>query len=175
MNNFGNMRSGVAQELNALAGKPGTATAAEKIMAVANRLGIRGIQDMQATTRMIYDSMPASGLAQYDFFAGCNARAFPFTNLSQNKLDVGEFMIVENITFQAFLCAVPPLATSTSSLTAISAGAYYQSDISFRVANQTTLKPITLGNIHPNWNYMSRHTANESLQLRTLLSIPSLQ
>jgi len=153
---------------------PGTATGAQKILSVADSLGINGMDIQQATTRTIYDSLPMDGRTVFNFFDGCNARAFPNTNLSANRLEVGEFMIIEYLTLQTMTQAVVGTVTAIGVLSAV-ATSYYASDFSINVANQTVLKPISIGQLYALFNKDANFTTNESFRFSTLISIPSLQ
>lgn len=157
------------------AGAAGTATGAQKILAVAASLGIAGMDIMQATTRTIYDSLPmTAGALVFNFFDGCNARAFPNTNLSNNRLEVGEFMIVESLTLMTMTQAVVGTVTAVGVLSAV-ATSYYASDFSLNVANKIILKPMSLGNLYALFNKDSNFATNENFRFATLLTIPSLQ
>ena len=157
-------------------GAPGTATPQEKILAVSEGLGIQGMEIMQATTRTIYDSLPVDGRTVFEFFKGCNSRAFPFTNLPANRLEVGEAMIIEYMSLQFLTSAVqgvgPVTATGTLGTTSTS---YYASDFSFNVANVTTLKPISLGQMDARFNKDAKFATNDSYHFLSMLTIPELQ
>ena len=155
-------------------GAPGTATAAQKILAVSEGLGIQGMEIQQATTRTIYDTLPLDGRTVFNFFDGCNARTFPNTNLSENKLQVGEAMIIENMTFQVVTEAVEGVITATAPMSA-TATSYYASDFSIVVANQVILKPLSLGQYDARFNKDSYFATNENYRFFTLLSIPEMQ
>jgi len=155
-------------------GAPGTATAQQKILAVAGGLGIDGMQWQQGTTRTIYDSLPMDGRTVFNFFDGCNARAFPNTNLAGNRLEVGEAMAIEYLTLQTMTQAVVGTVTATGVLSAV-ATSYYASDFSINVANQVVLKPISIGQLNALFNKDSHFTTNEVFRFSTLITIPSLQ
>jgi hypothetical protein len=75
-------------------------SAQDKMLTVANRLGLTSLKDMQGTTRMVYDTIqtPAN---QFTLFKGANQRAFPLTNLGANgnQFQVNEALLVEKIAF----------------------------------------------------------------------------
>ncbi len=156
-------------------GAPGTATAQEKILAVAAGLGVEGMDIMQGTTRTIYDSLPmTAGALVFNFFDGCNARAFPNTNLSNNRLEVGEAMAVEYLTLQTMTQAVVGTVTAVGVLGAV-ATSYYASDISLAIANQVVLKPTSIGQLYALFNKDSKFATNENFRFSSILTIPPLQ
>jgi hypothetical protein len=73
-----------------------------RLARVNKLLGIDGITKQQATTRVIYDSIKLQASTQSQtlrFFKDLRNKAFPLTNLNQNKLNVGETMAIERFYF----------------------------------------------------------------------------
>lgn len=69
-----------------------------KLVKVANTMGVKDLSKMQITTRQIYHAIkiPASTQNQtITFFQNVNTTGFPFTNLTENKLQAGEAIAVE--------------------------------------------------------------------------------
>jgi hypothetical protein len=75
-------------------------SAQDKMITVANRLGLTSLKDMQGTTRMVYDSNGTAALT-HTFFKGASQRAFPLTNVGANgnQFQVDEALLVEKIGF----------------------------------------------------------------------------
>jgi len=75
-------------------------SAQDKMITVANRLGLTSLKDMQGTTRMVYDSQTTAALT-HTFFKGAAQRAFPLTNIGANgnQFQVDEALLVEKIGF----------------------------------------------------------------------------
>jgi hypothetical protein len=75
-------------------------SAQDKMITVANRLGLTSLKDMQGTTRMVYDSQTTAALT-HTFFKGASQRAFPLTNVGANgnQFQVDEALLVEKIGF----------------------------------------------------------------------------
>jgi hypothetical protein len=75
-------------------------SAQDKMLHVANRLGLTTLKNMQGSTRMVYDSNGASALT-HTFFKGAAQRAFPLTNVGANgnQFQVDEALLVEKIGF----------------------------------------------------------------------------
>jgi hypothetical protein len=75
-------------------------SAQDKMITVANRLGLSSLKDMQGTTRMVYDSITTAATV-HTFFKGASQRAFPLTNVGANgnQFQVDEALLVEKIGF----------------------------------------------------------------------------
>ena len=75
-------------------------SAQDKMITVANRLGLTSLKDMQGTTRMVYDSNTTVALT-HTLFKGAAQRAFPLTNVGANgnQFQVDEALLVEKIGF----------------------------------------------------------------------------
>ncbi len=75
-------------------------SAQDKMITVANRLGLTSLKDMQGTTRMVYDSQTTAALT-HTFFKGASQRAFPLTNVGANgnQFQVDEALLIEKIGF----------------------------------------------------------------------------
>jgi len=75
-------------------------SAQDKMITVANRLGLTSLKDMQGTTRVVYDSNTTAALT-HTFFKGASQRAFPLTNVGANgnQFQVDEALLVEKIGF----------------------------------------------------------------------------
>jgi hypothetical protein len=75
-------------------------SAQQKMLHVADRLGLSSLKDMQGTTRMVYDSQTTAATT-HTFFKGAAQRAFPLTNVGANgnQFQVDEALLVEKIGF----------------------------------------------------------------------------
>jgi hypothetical protein len=75
-------------------------SAQQKMLHVADRLGLTTLKDMQGTTRMVYDSN-GTAATTHTFFKGASQRAFPLTNVGANgnQFQVDEALLVEKIGF----------------------------------------------------------------------------
>jgi hypothetical protein len=78
----------------------GNVQAQDKILYVANKLGLSSLKYMQATTRVIYDQSTTLA-TQHTLFEGAAGRSFPLTNLGANgnQFQVDEALLVEKIGF----------------------------------------------------------------------------
>jgi len=132
------------------AGIEGSATPQQKILDVTRSMGIKDSDIMQATTRSIFDTLPLNGSQGTDlkFFQGCQNRAFPFTNLPENKLEVGEAMIVEKIMLFGLDSSTAPIYIIEPFFTALGgANVGTVSTISLTIANTIVLKPFDVCNV----------------------------
>lgn len=75
-------------------------SAQDKMIHVANKLGLSSLQNMQGSTRVIYDQQTTAAL-NHTLFAGAAQRNFPLTNLGANgnQFQVDEALLVEQIGF----------------------------------------------------------------------------
>jgi hypothetical protein len=75
-------------------------SAQDKMIYVANKLGLSSLQNMQGSTRVIYDQQTTASIA-LTLFAGAAQRNFPLTNLGANgnQFQVDEALLVEQVGF----------------------------------------------------------------------------
>lgn len=110
-------------------------SAQDKMIHVANRLGLTSLKDMQGSTRMVYDSITTASTVQ-TFFKGASQRAFPLTNVGANgnQFQVDEALLVEKIGF--FI----PSAADGISYTGSGA---YSVKFDLVIGNKTVLKDVS--------------------------------
>jgi hypothetical protein len=75
-------------------------SAQDKMLYVANKLGLTSLKNMQGSTRVVYDQSTTAAL-DHTLFAGSSQRNFPLTNLGANgnQFQVNEALLVEQIAF----------------------------------------------------------------------------
>jgi hypothetical protein len=75
-------------------------SAQDKMLYVANKLGLTSLKDMQGSTRVVYDQQTTAAL-DHTLFAGSGQRNFPLTNLGANgnQFQANEALLVEQIGF----------------------------------------------------------------------------
>lgn len=75
-------------------------SAQDKMIYVANKLGLTSLQNMQGSTRVIYDQNTTAAV-DHVLFAQAGQRNFPITNLGANgnQFQVDEALLVEQIGF----------------------------------------------------------------------------
>jgi hypothetical protein len=112
-------------------------SAQDKMITVANRLGLTSLKDMQGTTRMVYDSQTTAALT-HTFFKGAAQRAFPLTNVGANgnQFQVDEALLVEKIGF-----FIPTAADGIGYGGQQSAGVSVKFDLV--IGNKTVIKDAT--------------------------------
>jgi len=75
-------------------------SAQDKMLYVANKLGLTDLKNMQGSTRVVYDQNTAAAL-DHTLFANASTRSFPITNLGANgnQFQVNEALLIEQIGF----------------------------------------------------------------------------
>ena len=115
----------------------------QQIMGVNAILGNTAVKDMQGTTRAIYDIVQAQG-NKATFFETVASRQYPFTNISQNRFEVGETLAIESI---ALLFLEEGLTANTGSIAHPFdpiAAANKSMNLDFYIGNQRVLKNLDL-------------------------------
>jgi len=110
-------------------------SAQQKMLHVADRLGLSSLKDMQGTTRMVYDSQTTAAFT-HTFFKGASQRAFPLTNVGANgnQFQVDEALLVEKIGF-----FVPAAADGISYTGLLTASVKFD----LVIGNKTVIKDAT--------------------------------
>jgi hypothetical protein len=75
-------------------------SAQDKMLYVANKLGLTDLKNMQGSTRVVYDQNTTAAL-DHTLFANASTRSFPITNLGANgnQFQVNEALLIEQIAF----------------------------------------------------------------------------
>ena len=75
-------------------------SAQDKMLYVANKLGLTDLKNMQGSTRVVYDQNTTAAL-DHTLFANAATRSFPITNLGANgnQFQVNEALLIEQIAF----------------------------------------------------------------------------
>ncbi len=143
----------------------------QKMVMDANKFGNRGLKKQQGTTRIIYDTLPHDGTVDLRFFEGVGTRVFPFTNLTENKLSVGEIMTIERIYLMLFthIAGVP-----SAILTVASAPDLLGATFEFEQANVNIVKPIAVASFASIFNKDARHLNYTNFEMDTQLVIQPL-
>ena len=107
-------------------------SAQDKMLYVANKLGLTSLKDMQGSTRVVYDQSIPTAL-DHTLFAGSGQRNFPLTNLGANgnQFQVDEALLVEQIGF--FI----PLTDDGKNYTGLSSGSV---KFDLVIGNKTVIK-----------------------------------
>ena len=153
-----------------------------KLIQTANKFGNRGIARMQGSTIIKYDFLPlVEGLNQvkeYRFFENASTRQFPFTNLSEGKLQVGEAMSLERIYWVVMSVVSAGLSAGevvdVQTFDDFGVTGLYKGDFSFMNANNQVIKPAPLLSFKSNFNKHSNFLRNDILFMDTDLTLQPL-
>jgi hypothetical protein len=77
-------------------------TNAQKLIYVANKLGLPGIAGMQGSTVNLFDTIPlttSTSNQTFAFFTGANGKGTNVSNFQNQSLRAGEAMIIERVAF----------------------------------------------------------------------------
>tara|TARA_R100000951_G_scaffold116477_2_gene128517 strand:+ start:266 stop:856 length:591 start_codon:yes stop_codon:yes gene_type:complete len=68
----------------------------KKLMAVASELGLSTLDQMQGSTGAVYDEITlAAGVTNFSFFRNAGSHPFPASNLSSNRFEANEALLIE--------------------------------------------------------------------------------
>lgn len=151
-------------------------TPQNKLIETTQRLGVSGINKMQGTTRIIYDSIPVTGASNLSFFRDANSRAFPLTNMQKgNKLEVGESLVIQFMNFSFFQEREGKYDSFGGALDVLpDLSGFAMSELHILIANSQVMKPIPLSQFLPQFNKNSMNERSEVFSFNTLLVIPPL-
>jgi len=145
-------------------------TPQEKIIRVTNKLGASDIKNQQGTTREIYDTIqipitPAT-MGEFRFFDESN-RVFPFSNINNGKLEVGEALAIEYFS----MCVIEKtIATGALEVKTLEASGYYPilaGDVLVTISNSQVIKPQPITSTMPEFNQFSKHQYHNVYRFKT--------
>ena len=129
-------------------------------------MGFKGINTQQGTTRAIYDAvklLATPNVSTIRFFENVNTKKFPFANLTENKLQVGE-----SITFQRMSLSVMEYDSVSGRVEAIVPLDYffefqglYRSDLSISIAQDQVVKKLPMHTLYAPFNKNSKFLGNK--------------
>ena len=158
-----------------------------KIVGAANRFGNPGLKNQQFTTMEIFHLLPvgAPGATTTNgtilpFFQNVNTTAFPYSNLAENRLQIGETMTINRVHFtlvgvnaagaiittRAFGDAAGVIGTDATGL--------YYSQFSWLNDNNRVLKTLSLTNMDPDFQRKGYNINNNVFHLETDITIQPL-
>lgn len=83
-----------------------------KFLEATRKLG--AIMDtQQGTTRVIYDTQAMLGLSSYSFFSAVSSKTFPATNITDNRFEPGEGMVIKEIVISNVQTTTPAPVVNT--------------------------------------------------------------
>jgi len=149
-----------------------------KIVGASNRFGNKGIKNQQLTTFEIFDYLPlTAGENVYNFFQNVNTRQFPFTNIQENRLQVGETMVINRIWFSIITIikdTSPVQIASVQTFEQAGLTAIYLSQFTWTNDNNRVLKDLSLTNQQAEFNRKGWNTDNNVFHLETDITIQPL-
>jgi len=147
----------------------GNGSANSKIVNVNNDMGVKNIGNMQGTTRIIYDAVPLAATAVNStlrLFENAKTRTFPLTNLSENKLQVGE-----SLAMQRFSCYILQCTSGTTFATGVHTfpffgnfSRFYAGTMSFSIAQDQVIKKLPLASMWGSLNHRSQFAGYLTVQ-----------
>jgi hypothetical protein len=152
-------------------------TAGAKLALVNNKLGNSGLKKNQGSTFEIYDYIEVTSTIGTNqvlrFFGSVNTKTFPFTNIQQNQLQVGEALAIEYIALTRLEITtaggVDKLTSQTSLLTITGLAL---SQFSLLLDNSRILKNNSLTRANTFFNPKGQTGTNNLFYPDTDLTIP---
>lgn len=144
-----------------------------KMVATADKFGNAGIKNQQLTTFEIFDILPLIPGTTLNFFQNVNTRQFPFTNIQENRLQVGESMVIKRIWF-TLVTEFDGGIIDVQTLDQAGLAKYYLSQFSWSNDNSRVLKDLSLTNQMPEFNRKGWSESNNVFHLETDITIQPL-
>lgn len=152
-------------------------TPQDKLISIAEKFGNNGLQKMQGSTIVKYDTLPLDGRNQYDFFEGSAQRNFPLSNTGSdgNRMGVGASMVVQ----RAYLSIVEidpitKVIIGVAPLTLATFPAICGAEFGFEIANSLVIKNVPILSWLPEFNKDAENALNSSFEFDTLVAIQPL-
>jgi len=154
-------------------------TAQAKIVDTTTKFGAPGIRKQQGSTIVKYDIIPLpEGLqpvSTYTFFFDSQTRAFPFTNLTDGKLQVGEAMALERM--YLFIVSQQVDTGQFNNVQSIDTAGIPGMSLSifqFAIANSVVIKATPVTSIKPQFNRYAYFADYNVYHFDTDVVIPTL-
>jgi hypothetical protein len=145
-----------------------------KIVGASNRFGNPGIQNQQLTTMEVFHYLPLASNVTLDFFRSVNTAVFPLANIQENRLQVGETMVINRIFFDICLVNDSTGAITNVSTIDVIVPTAYMSQFSWLNDNNRVIKEIGLQNMKPAHNRKGWNVNNDVFHLETDITIQPL-
>ncbi len=114
-------------------------SAQDKILHVANKLGLSSLKYMQASTGAVYDGYNGNDAGSFELFSEAAQHVNPqITNINDNKFEVNEALLIETIGFYAFPNPQSPITTNLASSSALTSNTVVVFDLI--IGNKTVMK-----------------------------------
>jgi hypothetical protein len=150
---------------------------AQQIVGVNQRLGNTAVPNMQGTTRSIFDTRGQAGTGDQTltFFNGVSSRAYPLSNINNNRFEVGESLAITQISVLARVTAITNAAnTLFTNLNNNLATTTYSLILNLFIGNQRVLKDLDLnyGRVNLGESLTASAPAAFNVKLETPIVIP---
>jgi len=140
-----------------------------KMIYVNRQYGNTNVGNQQSTSRVIYHALPLDGRTLFEFFRNVGSGTglagevgLPFNNISENKLQVEESLVIRRIYFHLLLMQTgTSLLASVATITGAGLVMIYGGDYSLMFDTAMVQKPNPLSSQIPALNKNSNHTTNE--------------
>jgi len=146
-----------------------------KIVGAANRFGNPGIKNQQLTSFEIFHYLPLTSNSTLNFFEKVNTAVFPLANIQENRLQVGETMVINRIYFT--IATINPATQEVSNILTIEQAGLnglYLSQLNWLNDNNRVIKDLSLTNMQAEFNRKGWSTDNNVLHLETDITIQPL-
>ena len=152
-------------------------TAGAKLALVNNKLGNPSLKKNQGSTFEIYDYIEVTGTIGTNqvlrFFGSVNTKTFPFTNIQQNQLQVGEALAVEYIALTRLeITTAGTVDKLTAQTSLLNVTGLALSQFSLLLDNSRILKQNSLTRANSIFNPKGKTGANNLFYPDTDLTIP---
>lgn len=137
--------------------------AQQKMIAVNDKFGNTGIKSQQGTSRILYDALPLNPSLDpftLTFFENVKTRKFPFTNLPENKLQVGETFTIEDYYMSLIAVVSTPLNPNQQVIVEEApferyknTRGLYRADLDFMIGENRVIKQLKVGSSYSSFNY----------------------
>jgi len=150
-----------------------------KLVQASNKFGNTGVKRMQGSTIHKFHYLPIGGLVpagqEFRFFENAGQTAFPLTNLTEGKLQVGEAMVLERMWFSLLVrVAATGEVTDVDTPEALGALGFYAGLVSFFNANNQVVKPMGTIKQKAQFNQKSWNVDNEVIHMDTDITLQPL-
>jgi hypothetical protein len=145
-----------------------------KIVGASNRFGNPGIKNQQLTTMEVFHYLPVASNVTLDFFRNVNTAQFPFANIQENRLQVGETMVINRIYFDIIRVVDATGEISLVSTLETSLPGAYLGQFSWLNDNNRVIKEIGLTNMKPAHNRKGWNEVNDVFHLETDITVQPL-
>ncbi len=115
----------------------------------------------QGTSRTIWDTLAIETELTFKFFVSVGQRAFPFTNVPDNKEDDGESITIQRISFQLVTVVAGEITTIES---IPENNAFFGGQFVILLNNNRVIKPYAVRKLDAKWNPYASFGGNDTVE-----------